>query len=162
MKTYFTKYLPVEGEIKDGERGWSINNALYTHYEYLGKSYGKPVKLFLCSRDIQDHDNCIYMGKYKGVVTRSIHGKSIWVLTDGEGNHHIYADDLDNLIKVIGEISSGAIWVKENQEFEEEEIKCGPTGVRTHTEENPDGTFDATYEFRKIIKIKCPTCKNYH
>ncbi len=59
LKLYFTKYLPVKGEIKDGELGLSINNAIYTHQEHLGSNYGKPVRLFLCSRDIQVGDEVI-------------------------------------------------------------------------------------------------------
>jgi hypothetical protein len=32
-----------ESEIKEGEKGLSINNAVYTHFNRLGKDYGKKV-----------------------------------------------------------------------------------------------------------------------
>ena len=32
-----------KSEIKEGERGLSINNAVYTHFNHLGKEYGKKV-----------------------------------------------------------------------------------------------------------------------
>ena len=38
-------YITNDEEIKDGERGISINNSIYTHYDYLGKTYGKKIIL---------------------------------------------------------------------------------------------------------------------
>lgn len=58
MKKYFTKYIPADGEIKEGDMvldtlsgeivcWWDGNN---------WDKYDKKVKLFLCSRDIQVGD----------------------------------------------------------------------------------------------------------
>lgn len=105
-KPYFTKYLPVEGEIKEGETGISINNATYTHYNHLGKDYGKPAKLFLCSRDIQVRDKL-----------QTISG----VKTQVEYPSQLENFPYDKLFKVIGEISPEATWVKEGNEFDEDD-----------------------------------------
>lgn len=114
MKPYFAKYLPVEGEIKDGQMGISINNALYTHAEHLGKEYGKPVKLFLCSRDIQVGDTVHYLYDYdiEWVVDK------VFKTTFKSGSTEC---PLNVFYKVIGEISPEAKWVKEGDEFDEEE-----------------------------------------
>lgn len=36
-------YYVSDEPIKDGERGISINNAIYTHSEHLGSDYGKKL-----------------------------------------------------------------------------------------------------------------------
>lgn len=128
-KLYFAKYLPAKGEIKDGQLGISVNGALYTHHEHLGKEYGKPVKLFLCSRDIQVGDR---------VINESIRSKfdEFTVVERPEGynlDFHIgiYTDGtlmkepayLGSPFKIIGAISPDALgYVKEGDEFDEEEI----------------------------------------
>jgi hypothetical protein len=38
-------YITSEEQIKEGERGLSINNAVYTHFNHLGKDYGKKIIL---------------------------------------------------------------------------------------------------------------------
>jgi hypothetical protein len=38
-------YITSDEEIKEGERGLSINDAVYTHFNHLGKDYGKRIIL---------------------------------------------------------------------------------------------------------------------
>jgi hypothetical protein len=38
-------YITSEEQIKEGERGLSINDAVYTHFNHLGKDYGKKIIL---------------------------------------------------------------------------------------------------------------------
>lgn len=132
-KKYFTKLLAVEGEIKEGERGISINNATYTHYDYLGKDYGKPARLFLCSRDIQPED----------YVNENI-------------QIHVYHDGSYPPFKAMGEVSPEATWVKERDEFDEDEIAlkcyCG------HTDRCNCGPTEGK---PMIYKIKGP-CGHFH
>lgn len=68
MKPYFAKYLPVEGEVKDGD--YAINSA-GSIAQYLvnndeSRKFQK-VQLFLCSRDIQVGDTFIDEKGYKYV-----------------------------------------------------------------------------------------------
>ena len=94
MKPYFTKYLPVEVEIKEGEP-----------FDTIVGIYGKKMKLFLCSRDIQVGD--------------TFHSFSGMSELKWDGKFQLHPDDF----KVIGEISNEATWVKEGDEFDESEIK---------------------------------------
>jgi hypothetical protein len=115
-KPYFTKYLPVEGEIKDGDMYYN---------ETVGKTLrclcatgftkgDKLVKLFLCSRDIQVGDEL-----------RTLTGKETIPITGigGDKEIEILQVGIDNkkLFKVIREISPEATWVKEWDEFDEDE-----------------------------------------
>jgi hypothetical protein len=108
-KPYFTKYLAVPGKLKEGERGISINNAIYTHYAHLGDDYGKPMKLFLCSRDVQvgDEVTCIDPSS----------------INFGKKAKHFEFGDTVNWVNVIGEISPEATWVTEGMEFDENELQ---------------------------------------
>lgn len=152
MKPYFAKYLPVEGEIKEGEvyhSKWRSENKFY-HYstcakiengrvyptEGVGAESGFPledgtkVKLFLCSRDIQVGD----------------------LLYNPITNTEAVCRDVEHAIKVgyvkkIGEISPEATWVKEGDEFDESEWK---------DENNDRKNYDELYKL-----IKCPCCNSF-
>lgn len=130
-KLYFAKYLPAKGEIKDGQLGISVNGALYTHHEHLGKEYGKPVKLFLCSRDIQVGDKVLCPMPYQNdrleefIIVERPAGYNldmlVGIFSDGrQMTEPAYLNQ--STFKVIGEISPEATWVKEGDEFDEEEI----------------------------------------
>lgn len=147
MKTYFCKYLPVEGEIKLGDKytspGWGSD--VYTMADTSGKvDYSKEqkVKLFLCTRDMQPADKVVQIST----------GKEFKMGFGGTG---------EGFVKIIGEISPEAIFIKEGDEFNDEDTKCTPKGERVETSQNPDGSYNATYEFRRIVKIKGP-CGHFH
>lgn len=125
-KKYFAKYLPVDGEVKDGDH--ALNNAGCVYLSLVGNDDTKAhqkMKLFLCSRDIQVGDKKVYSG---------ING--------------IHEDDKDNEPEIIAEIkteyqlqfiraiaeaaqviafkvlcpiSPEATWIKEGDEFTNEE-----------------------------------------
>ena len=116
MKSYFAKYFPVEGEIKEGDIIKLENGGIYRAgkfgsdsgftliYNLDGSFYDvsdsfDKVKLFLCSRDIHFDD-------YKE-----------------EGKVHVYHDGSESPFKIVGEISPNAKWVKEGDEWDEDEIK---------------------------------------
>lgn len=159
---YFTKYLPVPGEIKEGDvcfyPPFGFGRAIMEFNElcfYKKGSNGRgsltspisrnlndkrPYKQFLCSRDIQVGD--------------SVYGD------DGFGNPFHVCQILSNCkelecIKVIGEVSPAAIWVKEGMEFEENDIQywLEMSGV--------------WFRFNKpkvngLVRFKCPTCNTFH
>lgn len=115
MKPYFAKYLPVEGEIKEGsiillDNGTPVIVGPAGIDLFTGHSI---VKLFLCSRDIQVGDKI----KDENDLTVEYELNNISYLNlykEKELNYHF---------KVIGEISPDATWVKEGDEFQKDEIK---------------------------------------
>lgn len=143
MKQYFAKYLPVEGKLKEGELGWSINNALYTHYDHLGENYGKPIKLFLCSREIQIGDTLRFIEDNTDLLTS----------TEKELKQHQLLIKLDKGVKVVGEISSEATWVKQGNEFEHDELCLNGIGQNWDSRTPLSG--------KNIVFIKGP-CGHYH
>lgn len=134
MSKYFAKYLPVEGEIKEGDQFIDEYNHIYrctkvTNGGTYGSGYSrsinlrlsKKVKLFLCSRDIQVGDEFITTD----ALTKPLDTKSI--CTGINNDLEILDKDCEdrgwNILrvgKVIGEISPDATWVKEGDEFEED------------------------------------------
>lgn len=159
MKHLFAKYLSVKGEIKEGDK------VLYNGKVYLapyGKAYIleglildtqaqidslQKVKLFLCSRDIKIGDNGY------NTVTNSFH-----LLNEPLEHYHGLGDIW---IKVIGEISPEATWVKEGDEFDEDEIEewTIDTNNKLHP---PHGLSEIQKSnLKKIYKVKGP-CGHFH
>jgi hypothetical protein len=171
MKKYFAKYLPVEGEPKEGdmviykEVGWTEN------YEEALKAavYGDPipikVKLFLCSRDIQVGDE-VHIPYPSGEVRIKPTEASIIAIGNVAAKNNGY--------KVVGEISPEATWVKEGDEFNEEEVKrvvciANPFGETSWYDKPldfiPELGVRNEHSYMYIathIEIKCPTCRKFH
>jgi len=145
MKTYFAKYLPVEGEVKEGDKfvdNWTIDKSvrtcisfgsvkgfidpLITDSKHLRSSpkNTKKVQLFLCSRDIQVGDKAYLRPDLQLVPTKvtSIGGRGSEMIIQGEDGTDCYLGE-DNYFKVIGHISLDATWVKDGDNFEETSIK---------------------------------------
>lgn len=145
MKSYFTKYLPVEGKIQEGDMTIGVRGHIapaITPDDY-NNSYGpywigrKLVKLFLCSRDLQVGD-------------KFFDERFLYEEFEVESVYHLQRLNDGKRFKTIGEISPAAVWVKEGDEFDEDEIKL------------PE---DLGYPFlaqRKYCRFKCPTCKTFH
>lgn len=117
---YFAKYLPVEGKIKKGD--YIIDSLGVRKVETKqglqaleSASHIKKVKPFLCSRDIQVGDK-VYREKLED-----------WEVFDKEPEHTNHgswgflSEVKPSDFKVIGEISPEATWVKEGDEFDEED-----------------------------------------
>lgn len=167
MKLYFTKYLPVEGEIK--MRDWYFNKykelclyqASLPACDYIG---AQLAKLFLCSRDIGIGDK--FYRKYTKAVGHTPEMECIGMDTTGtvlysEGiNDDIY-NPKDLCFKIIGEISPGAIWVKEGDEFDFHQIDAVP--FLEGEEYGPDSAaLSPELDWEWVIRIQCPTCKKFH
>ncbi len=137
-KQYFTKYLPVEGEIKKGVKVYHKNSGTYFNFDLPDEqnleSYQK-VKLFLCSRDIQVDDKLIsYNENLTGIVTSTEYnedGEKYYVdlsnntkgLIQTKSTDENHPPNIINWFKIVGEISPGALsFVKEGQEFREDQI----------------------------------------
>lgn len=167
MKLYFAKRLPVEGPInehdvvfKDSETGVAVhvypNKEAYEVELFRGKeslgsatypaSRVKASKLYLCSRDIQANDRL-----------RSFTGKSeIPVVFGCEEEKKALKTAIENqhLFKVVGEISSDAVWVEEGDEFlgPESEKDCEIFPIHTHD----DDTEEMIYTDKNGNKVDMP------
>lgn len=171
---YFTKYLPVPGEIKEGDTfvcatphgdkytASSIKNG-YVYTSPLSFRFRVRdcivLKQFLCSKDIQIGDKlkeCLEDNVERTVDHfETVLPMGIYVFTDSEFVHIAQA------FKVIGEVSPAAIWVKEGMEFEEDDIEQGGGWILywnkhlTYWSKSKD--IDHTF-----LKLKCPTCNTFH
>lgn len=124
-KLYFTKYLPIEGEIKEDDTTFRMGKVQKANLNFP-KDYQQKVKLFLCSRDIQVGDEYTYE-ESKGKLLKK-EGNTItteWLEGFNKGKKstdHIVM--FNHAFKVIGEVSKDALtYVTEEMEFEENEIK---------------------------------------
>lgn len=158
MKKYFAKYLPIEGEITVGDQflsAWRKEHKFFwyptadyitdTHYIWGNQPYAKEdavtkVKLFLCSRDIQVGDGI----KLEPLVSEPDYP----INTEEEAAHW---RNVKEAFKVIGEISPKAVWVKQGDEFEEDEVRPSARHYSSKTR-----------TYRDVFYILCPTCKTYH
>lgn len=155
MKKYFTKYLPVEGDVIPGDY-WSSTTGMFhlvrdqEHADKINKrrletpqnSWYSKGKLFLCSRDIQVGDEYYNeQFEFTKYPNKSIADSS----TEMVGENGSY--------KVIGEISPDAVWVKEGDKFDEDEVKES----YIITNDKRSSSYNLHW-----YRIKCPTCRTYH
>lgn len=178
---YFTKYLPVEGEIKEGDY---ILNLLYNHIKKVieihkeGKDFNdfivttdntgcyrdkaKKVRLFLCSRDIQvgDEFNIEVHGQFRGTYI-CIDIKDELFYYNGGKEYGICSVGERFIYKIIGEVSKYATWMTE-RDVDESELEFWG--------EHNDGDKWMTEEWGNLVifnpnnptvKIKGP-CGHYH
>jgi hypothetical protein len=155
MKTYFAKYLPVEGEIKEGDYfiRSKCNTIMHagdisiTEKANLLK-YPKA-KLFLCSRDIQVGDRVWNQDSGYGEVKEiDIEGETLGVKYDLQD--YEVEEDFKYIVKVIGEISPEAKWVKEGDEFDEGEVFNSPAPL-----------WITGIGYQDFIQVKCPCCETF-
>lgn len=126
---YFAKYIPVEGEIKEGDYWQSPSGQIHHHTLpfAITSDVPKKVKLFLCSRDIQVGDKFRYGGQ-EGDLSRE------YLCVSDEENADEYRINISIVgrcdFKVIGEISPEATWIKEGDEFDDDEFKLATDVLR--------------------------------
>ena len=158
-KKYFAKYMPVEAQGDLGCKWQWDNNIQNTGWEDITPSdmdaiiaHGlKPspefrkVKLFLCSRDIKvgdkySVDGDVFLEAYKVDI------KTFEIIQKGFQKGIVSSSEVP--FKVIGEISPEATFVKEGDEFDEDDI------------EHINGRRTAALVL-VTIKIKCPCCNKF-
>lgn len=173
MKKYFTKWLPVSGEITnesivkyESRDGWLIEPK--EKMSRYATSQLQKVKLFLCSRDIQIGDRArsiqnpeeefkissIEMGSGENYYPKEL---LVWNKVDKQVS---FWRPLKNTFKVIGEISPDALsYVKEGDEFNVSDL--------SFYSEDEHGPFEidiAVSNWEKwitVIKVKGP-CGHFH
>lgn len=152
---YFTKYLPVEGEIKEGNWYiWKNNKALCRATgdldilnNHLKHKDIEKVKLFLCSRNIQVGDKFNSANGINFVCTRTDDTK-IYCIGGLNSDIEEVPHSICYAYKVIGEVSLAATFVKEGDEFEEDQVLI----------HYPPTLFSAT---NPVIQIK-GVCGHFH
>ena len=151
-KKYFTKYLPVEGEIKEGAIvKWANYEFVQVSQAQINNSYdikqftadGKCYKLFLCSRD-----NMKVGDKIRMIDNPFIEVEWTEHLDFSKSNTFTGSDP--DAFKVIGEISERAKFVKENDEFDFKDLQFAIYP--------PD--HEKAYEVG-TVHIKCPCCDTF-
>lgn len=167
---YFTKYLPIEGEIKELDYYKHPNYPdklfrFYKPWDYK-KEKAQKVALFLCSRNINYLDKFYFKDSKEMTNQGALDSDDRYWVSDGK---ILYSKS--ESFKVIGEISPEAIWVKEGDEFEEEDLESWLYCI-LHPDESIYMEINELIEWNKIcidhkrfvprIKIKCPTCNKFH
>lgn len=151
---YFAKYIPVEGEIKDANYYFHPSWGLTLCGEHSTKN-GKLAKLFLCSRDIQIDDKVKWQGSGDKWFDKTIIGEreGEWLISS---TYDMWVEKR-NVIKVIGQISLEAIWVKECDEFGEDEWEFYSTVIDAPLDKRRfyDHPIIPPDEFCIIIKGPC-------
>jgi hypothetical protein len=156
MKPYFCRYLPVEGEPQKGDKViYPAGSDWTTDYDQAVKDATRActpikVKMFLCTRDIKPGDKI--RGEYPSTISFDVEclrddkdsAVPHWAVRRQDGNEYYYAKQ--DSFKVIGEVSPEAIWVKEWDEFIEENISRCFAGQELIT---------------GIVKLKGP-CGHFH
>lgn len=159
MKKYFTKWLPVKGHISpfqmclyaDGTQGKSCD-------PYLSEVGAVPLKLFLCSSEINAGDTLVSKDGSKTVVPN-------FVLIKSERLSAL-AEEVKRF-KVIGEVSPEAVWVhREDMWFEEADLQWALATNDQFQDVISECDFNDSVNNPRLIKkyvmFKCSTCKTFH
>lgn len=144
MKKYFVKYLPTGKEIKGIRELFDKSNPYHkAGFDYLDAIEDR--KFFLCSKDItvDDFGTTYHSSEDTLIATENTH----WRIKDF------------GYYKIIGEISPDVKWVKENDEFDDEEIQI--VGENKYGERHPLWMYKPEDEPKIYCEIKGP-CGHYH
>ncbi len=153
----FAKYIPVDGEIQEGDIGLDPFGLPYHCKDgkmldedestyYLLKDYSdkfRKVKLMLCSREVKVGD--------KMRMTDNPFLEVEWTEKLDFSKSNTFTGTDPDAFKVIGEISPDALeYVKEGDEFDEDVVRILPID---HDPYARKGIF---------AKVKCPCCKKFN
>lgn len=188
------KYLPVEGEIKEGEFVHcpmnpsekprfvtKLNNDRAKTFTDDGLRSGLaaspschienycPRKLFAVTQDIEVGKWCKFLLVSGSIVDAKVKDidyekDRVHIHYQGEKHTNSRIVSLKDVVKVLGELSPDATWVKDREEIEvlnrweyHDEIEDVEIGAEAFT--------SASYPKDKHdwgIVVKCPTCNTYH
>ncbi len=175
MIRFFTKYLPVDGIITKGDYFLMGENKRVTlceadkDAEYFTKEGYQKVKLFLCSDDIQVGDNVFLENGYnyfsKAIDKINNSDRDIILETMPE-NRKSGTIDYREMVKVLGEVSPDAIWIKNDMEFDKTDVQryviandSLPVLPLAWGDELKSRHPD---QYRDAYKFKCGNCKTFH
>jgi hypothetical protein len=186
-KLYFAKFIPIDGDIMENDWYITYHNGspisveqsisegpLHILDEERGHASIKKAKLMLCSRDIQVGDTCKHfttLNGYNDVIVKDKDDFGCTIRGDYTKGHAFSKD----LIKVIGEISPEAKWLRGGEEFDEDQILRdilvkeydSEAEEYEYTHFHPKGNevfklgqYEKFIE-EKPIKIECPCCGTF-
>lgn len=162
MESYFAKFLPVQGNIEYGD--WMIYPINTTiPVQYLGGDLiGTEIKvcLHICTNiiNVGDTVRSTYDNNKEFVVSeikmgwRPFHPKEMLVFNKSDllFTGSTVFRELAKTFKVMGKVSSGAIWVKEGDSFRKDELLQNGCGVNFSP---------SPYAF---FKVKNKECQCFH
>lgn len=159
MKKYFAKYLPVEGEIKEGDKFWMKNvkreNSLFKRI--------KPHPEYAVLEEDGEH---LTAKKINSELAMTVYLKQCTKIELFLCSKEGFLYDNEDKYKVIGEISKEAIWVKEGDKFDKEELAFHPKNYTFHQEFKDIKDFNAGIDMCNKgfweVSIKCPKCQKFH
>ena len=146
----------------------AIRNQKTSGYLHLKVGYNifekdvKKVKLFLCSRDIAVGDTVVWLHKYTWSMFQE------FPVTTQEGVDIMKKDHAGKWGVKIGEISPEATWVKEDMEFNEEDIHKACYHPEHRVVDQWDISDEEWADWKpnnrclKCWMIKCSQCGHYH
>lgn len=169
---FFSKYLPIEGEIKEGDWFRRKDGELVGKWnlipDYDLTNYTKVV-MFFCSKNIIKGE---ILRVFKPDMSYWIDCELLEIVTDGETEAFKlnspkfgeFASLSKNCFKIIGEVSPAAIWIKENDTFKEDEIriKLINQGYKIQPEQLKYVPENEQHKWTPLVEIKNPSCGCFH
>lgn len=147
--------LPVEGKVMQGKPAIAPNGNVFHKLEEpffrnAEKDELKPAKLFLCTKDIKIGDK---------VKERLTTGEWMDWSVDNENDL-----DLEHQVKVVGEISPRAIWLRDGNLIPKDHIRLFHKAKIGEPERVLWKMQDLDERLRKefYIAILCTNCLQYH
>lgn len=161
MKPYFAKYLPVEGEMKKGvvvrKKLSGLTGVCMRDISSDEKDEYEKVQLFLYSRDINVGDKVKYNTSGTEDEVLEVYNDVAISLKRTKG-----AFLKQHVSKVIGPISPNAIWVKEGDEFDEDEWRAFNSKIEIIIAKGVTMLFGHVSQFDPwYIQVKGP-CGHFH
>ena len=145
------KFLPVDGERYPLARGSSFKkegiDTIFPAEMIDGKPHGYPVKPFAVTKDIEVGDDVFYFydNPNKHPFTYKADAEKVDYNKNPIGSPNVY-------VKVLGELSQDAIWVKDGDEIE---VQSVPDAISKPIKEITGYNYVG-------LEVRCPTCNTYH
>lgn len=149
---YYLKYLPVEGDVKEGDY-WTregskhaikaINvhkempglTAKYSHVitkgDYIKHIGGKLAKLFLCTSEVHVGDRVNYLHQHGTIEETTVEAAHFDIVESDGCRIHIYDKDLPNVYEIIGQIAPVDDWLRQDMilELHQVQIYSNPNAI---------------------------------
>jgi hypothetical protein len=176
MKRFFSKLMPVEGKIQEGDHAMKEDGTLV----YVNKAAAKHltdnwkrIGMVICDREISVGERVHYNSRNNDFLFSGILAKieehfvyfeedrMVGYPVDYDSFHMCYLKE--TAFKVIGQVSDESKWVKEWFEFDENDLNW----MVYHNDEDTffypiSNKEKNTNDWRTTIAIKCPNCNIFH
>jgi len=176
MKRYFSKLMPIEGGIREGDHAMKEDGTIVyvnkASAKYLADTW-KRMRLVICDKEVSVGERVHYYSRNNDILFNGILAKVEEHFVYFEEDRMVgYPVDYDSFhmcylkgtaFKVIGQVSDESRWVKEGMYFDEDELNW----MVYHHDENTffypiSNKEKDTNDWRTTIAIKCPNCNIFH